>query len=364
MVQDVWTLLSFVFLLVQRRLQLHDSWEGPYYDAWAWDVIQSVLSPHQNEPRVGLEGFEWSIPVWEWKELQEPHAVTSSSPAFEPSGPGYTRAAGAAPLPQPNPDYQVEATPPSRPNKRKRLDEDCHQENASGLPSVFNRDKRLEMPYKRRKKGRVYVEPLVLSAKMQAQNARVMYPEMGQQCGFCGGCHHTYAFGRAQVACPYARTALTYSGALSLYPRCVYARCEIRHLHFTRVCPTLHALCSRCELRGHMGRCFANNTWVRRALEDFEAVADEGIYTSRCHLEKGWGFYPSMGTSAEPSYADLLMMDPFSAFVLTKTLCPKHITTIKLWRSDHQNAALFRANRPEQYDLRRRQWLQCARTRQ
>ena len=77
MVQDVWVPLSFVFMLVQRHLQLHDGWEGSYSDVWAWDVIRGVLSPHRNEPRIGLEGFEWSILVWEWKELQEPHAVTS-----------------------------------------------------------------------------------------------------------------------------------------------------------------------------------------------------------------------------------------------------------------------------------------------
>ncbi len=92
-----------------------------------------------------------------------------------------------------------------------------------------------------------------------------------------------------------------------------------------------------------------------QALEDFETVADEGVYTSRRHLEKSWGFYPILGTPAEPSYADLLMLDPFSAFALAKTFCPKRISTIKLWRSDHQNAGPFRANRPEQYDLRRRQ---------
>ncbi len=339
MIQDVWAPLSFAFMLVQRHLQLHDGWEGSYSNAWAWDVICGVLSPHRNEPRVGLEGFEWSIPVWEWKELQEPHAVTSSTPALEPSGPGYTCVAGASPSPQLG--CQVEAATSSRPRKRKQPDEDCHQENISGLPGVFDRDRDLEMPYKRRKKGRSYAEPLVLSAKMRAQNARVMYPEMGQRCGFCGGCHHTYSFGKAQVACPYARAALTYSGAISLYPRCQYARCKIRHLHFTRVCPTLHSLCSRCELRGHMGGCLANRTWVKQALEDFEAVVDEGVYTSCRHLEKSWGFYPSLGTPTEPSYADLLMMDPFSVFSLAKTFCTRRITTIRLWRSNHQNAPLF-----------------------
>ncbi len=208
----------------------------------------------------------------------------TSSPALEPSGLGYTCVAGASSSPQLG--CQVEAATSSRPNKRKQPDEDCHQENISGLPGVFNRDRDLEMPYKCRKKGRSYAEPLVLSAKMRTQNARVMYPEMGQHCGFCGGCHHTYAFGRAQVACPYARAALNYSGAISLYPRCTYPRCEIRHLHYTRVCPTLHALCSHCELRGHMGGCLATKSWVKQALEDFEAVADEGVYTSCRHLEK------------------------------------------------------------------------------
>ncbi len=104
-----------------------------------------------------------------------------------------------------------------------------------------------------------------------------------------------------------------------------------------------------------MGGCLATKSWVKRALEDFEAVADEGVYTSRRHQEKSWGFYPSLGTPTEPSYADLLMMDPFSAFALAKTFCTRRITTIRLWRSNHPNAPLFRANRPEQYDLTRRQ---------
>ncbi len=347
-IQDVWTPLSFAFMLVQRRLQLHNNWEGSYTNAWAWSVIRDVISPHRNEPRIGLEGFEWTILVWEWNELQEPCMMTSSL-ALEPSGPRDTGVAGASSSPQLG--CQVEASTSSRPLKRKQPDED-HQENISGHPGVFDRE--LERPYKRRKKGRSYAEPLVLSVKLRAQNARVMYPEMGQRCGFCGGSHHTYAFGLVQVACPYARAALNYSGAISLYPRCTYARCEIHHLHYTRVCPTLHSLCHRCELRGHMGGCLATKLWVKQALEDFEAVADEGVYTSRRHLDKSWGFYPSSGTSAEPSYADLLMMDPFSAFSLSKTLCPRRITTTMLWRSSHENAPLFRANRPEQYDLRRR----------
>ncbi len=188
MVQDVWTLLSFLYLLVQRHLQLHCR-EGPYCNAWAWDVIRSVLSSHQDEPRVGLEGFEWSIPVWEWDVLQERHAVTSSStPALKPSGPEYANVAEAVPSPQLG--YQVEAAPSSQPNKQKRPDEDYHQENASGLPGVFVRDKELERPFKRRKRGCFYAEPLVISAKVHVQNMRVMYPEMGQRCGFCGGCHH------------------------------------------------------------------------------------------------------------------------------------------------------------------------------
>ena len=104
-----------------------------------------------------------------------------------------------------------------------------------------------------------------------------------------------------------------------------------------------------------MGGCLATKSWVKQALEDFEAVADEGVYTSRRHLDKSWGFYPSSGTSTEPSYADLLMMDPFSVFSLAKTFCPRRITTTMLWRSSHENAPLCRANRPEQYDLRRRE---------
>ena len=104
-----------------------------------------------------------------------------------------------------------------------------------------------------------------------------------------------------------------------------------------------------------MGRCFVNPEWVARALADFEAVADEGVYTLRHHIEASWGFYPSYGTPAEPSHSDLLMMDPFLAYTRTKSLCKRRITTTTLCHPEHPNAAVFRSNRPEQKDLRRRQ---------
>ena len=135
MIQDVWVPLSFTFMLVQRRLQLHDGREGSYTNAWAWSVIRDVISPHRNEPRIGLEGFEWTIPVWEWNELQS-------------SGPGHAGVvAGTSPSSQLG--HQAEAPTSSRPLKRKQPDEenDCYQENISGLPGVFDRE--LERPYKR-----------------------------------------------------------------------------------------------------------------------------------------------------------------------------------------------------------------------
>ncbi len=160
----------------------------------------------------------------------------------------------------------------------------------------------LERPFKCKKEGRFYATPLVISPRVGAHNARVMFPEMGQRCGFCRECHHTYTFGRAQVACPHAHATLSHDGGLSHYPHCQYVRCEIQH-HHTRVCPTLHALCTLCDLRGHVGGCSTDPKWVAGALSDFEAVADEGMYMSRRHLEARWGFYPSYGTSAEPSYS-------------------------------------------------------------
>ncbi len=208
MVQDVWTPLSFLYLLVQRQLLLHCQ-EGLYSDSWAWSAIRGVLSSHRNEPGVYLEGFEWSIPIWEWQELQERHTVTSSTPeAMESSMSTSTPS---------RPEYSsvTEATSSSQPGKRKQLDKDQDKEGASGLLGVFVRDGELERPYKRRKAGQFYAEPLVISAKVCAQNRRVMYPEMGQRCGFCGGCHHTYAFSRAQVACPYALATLRHDGSLS-----------------------------------------------------------------------------------------------------------------------------------------------------
>ncbi len=107
---------------------------------------------------------------------------------------------------------------------------------------------------------------------------------------------------------------------------------------------------------GATTKCLLDAKWLAEVLSDFKAVSDEGVYTSQRHLEPGWGFYPSLCRPTEPLYADLLMMDPLAAYALAKRGCFKHITTARLWCSDHHNAALFRSNTPEQYDLNRREW--------
>ncbi len=101
---------------------------GALQQCMEWSAIRDVLSSRRSKPEVCLEGFEWSIPVWEWQELQR-HTVTSSTPetiepsTSTPSRPEYSSSARTSSSSRPG--YKVETTPSlSRPGKCKRPDED------------------------------------------------------------------------------------------------------------------------------------------------------------------------------------------------------------------------------------------------
>ncbi len=240
-------------------------------------------------------------------------------------------------------EASVEPASSSRPLKRKREE--------GQLEAIFYRDPILERPFKRRKGGRAYARPLYLSARVRSVNSRIQLPELGQRCGFCGACHHTFGFGLKAVACPYAKAVLQHDGTLRVHQRCTYKRCLIQHLHYTRVCPTLHSICPVCGIRGHQGNCAMNIHWLTSALADFEAVADQGVFTARRHQEPAWGFFPSAGTAEEASYQDLLKMDVVRAYDYCTTLCPNRILRVKLWGRTHRNSPRCASNRPEHYVL-------------
>ncbi len=199
--------------------------------------------------------------------------------------------------------------------------------------------------------GREYARLLYISSRVRAQNAWVQLPELGQRCGFCSACHHTFSFGLMRVACPYAHAAHCYDGVLSAFDRCQYQHCQIRHLHYTRVCPTLHSLGLSCGLCGHQGNHSLAQEWMVRALSDFEAAANQGVFTCQRHQETAWGSYPSYGTAEEPSYSDLFSMDVLRAYVYSSFLCPRHITHVKLWCPAQKNTERCHSNRPEGYVL-------------
>ncbi len=220
MVQDVWTPLSFLYMLIQHQLLRHCKEEGPYTNAWSWRFIQGVLYGHHSREDgldVSQEGLEWSISMDEWLELQGCPRVAPRAPETSTSLPA-TKVEEPAPTSTGLKEYSSAAGTVSSfwPGKRKRPDEEEDREGGSGHPGVFVWDSILERPFKRRKEGRIYATPLIISARVRARNAKVMFPEMGQRCGFCRGCHHMYAFGKAQVACPYARAALSHDWASAI----------------------------------------------------------------------------------------------------------------------------------------------------
>ncbi len=119
------------------------------------------------------------------------------------------------------------------------------------------------------------------------ENRAVILPEWGKKCGACGYTGHTFRFYGKGVVCP---TILNKPKGEFL---CTYSLCKQKGLHTTRVCPTLHALCATCGCRGHFSGCNpTSEAWMAEVLQTFQALADQGVWTSLCFIRMQWGFFP------------------------------------------------------------------------
>ncbi len=161
---------------------------------------------------------------------------------------------------------------------------DLQEEDRIGLePEAQNS----EPPSKRRKKKTPRAVATKWNLTLAEENGAVILPEWGKKCGACGYTGHTFRFYSKGVVCP---TILNKPKGEFL---CTYSPCKRKGLHTTRVCPTLHALCGVCGCRGHFSGCNpTSETWMAEALQTFEASADQGVWTSLRSIRTQWGFFP------------------------------------------------------------------------
>ncbi len=314
MVHDLWLPIAFVFLMVQRDLFELKEDQGEedlgLNSSLAWGVMAGILerSPSFFRPVFSDSDDELELCI----SAEEMAEVRDEAP-------------------------------------------DLSERQSTSKPDPV-RNSVTELPYKKRQKSRPYAIPLNLNTTTKALNARVTHPEWGQHCGFCSSTHHTFAFGAESVACPYAKERVQADGRTLIRTAvCLYPRCKVKHLHVTKVCPTLHVICTTCGIRGHLGDCQKTSEWLQRALDDFEQYAHLGLYTSHRFDKPEWGFYPRRKSKFEhermPDYKVLLEMDPKEAYELAHQRCPVRIMQTNLWTYKHRLHTLYILNRPEQYQL-------------
>ncbi len=148
------------------------------------------------------------------------------------------------------------------------------------------------------------------------------------------------------MACWHTKKVLEHDGTLSLYPRCMYMRCKIQHLHYTPVYPTLHTICPFCSPRGRQGGWSTIKAWLTKVLADSKVVAGwRGLHITPLrrgrmgllpqHWLNGRGSIPGFGCQKGLS----LVHEPLRE------------ANIVLWRTSHHNSSKCASNRPEKCEL-------------
>ena len=147
---------------------------------------------------------------------------------------------------------------------------------------------------KRKRKPMEHIEPEQLAKTFKACNLRPLSvpndrrisPTFDQLCMFCGSDEHTmYVPGKRDlVQCP------SYQPPRDDLRLCMYKHCDDPGSHTTAVCHRLHDRCHKCKMRGHH-ESLCDLFTKTEFRDDFEAVADRGVFTARRFGNPNWGFY-------------------------------------------------------------------------
>ncbi len=304
MVQDVWTPLTFLFMVLRWRI-----------------LDQSPLQCAQPLVQVALSTLEpyapGAMPSYMAAALSPSLSAASSSTAPLCTAPshaatGSTPSSSAAPLHAVTGSAVTSSTAPSRispsclaPSKWPHpvgsplspvvsgsftdqdpniLILDLQEEDCIGLEPEAQGNEPLLKCLKKKAPQAVATK---WNLTLAEENGAVILPEWGKKCGACGYTGHMFHFYSKGVVCP---TILNKPKGESL---CTYPPCKRKGLHTTRVCPTLHALCATCGCRGHFSGCNpTSEAWMGEALQTFEALADQGVWTSLRSIRTQWGFFP------------------------------------------------------------------------
>ncbi len=133
---------------------------------------------------------------------------------------------------------------------------------------------------------RVMVEMPVWGPAQEFKAAWETVLRPGDRCTYCASDAHVFDTKEGHPLCPRYHAGKIYT--------CQYRHCTADTLHCTKMCPVLHAVCSTCWTRGHTEepRCeeWDEARWAARR-EDWEAVADLGLYTARRRTIWNFGFF-------------------------------------------------------------------------
>ena len=142
----------------------------------------------------------------------------------------------------------------------------------------------------------------------ERSNPYATHPHFARLCIYCGVGKHSYKSKSGDILCDKV-------GQDGDGEKCTYNRCDNKHTHRVAVCPALHQKCSLCSHRGH-GETDGCPNWSpddwKSALDDFESVADYGVYTKSRRRDERWGFWAHGWGDSFPYFAPypiLLRMD-------------------------------------------------------
>ncbi len=115
-------------------------------------------------------------------------------------------------------------------------------------------------------------------------------PLFGRRCTACGMGRHSYLDSKGELLCPQFKNGVTNAA----HPTCTYPFCNRPYEHRNIVCPTMHHVCSRCRMRGHLEESGCGD-WdaegFTQAKRIFEASADTGLWTKHRYCEERYGFF-------------------------------------------------------------------------
>ncbi len=227
-------------------------------------------------------------------------AARPSSPSSESSSSGSSSASSSTPSRSRSP------TPPPEPDE----DRPGSGFSSASVNALTDTDEDIPPAVKKRRAAVKSAAGSVRDWRSKEEN-QIPYitdPPLTRGCRCCGEQNHVFSVMRERT-CPIFK--LRKPGQRL----CEYRFCRSPAFHLTSLCPWLHHICTRCDIRGHSeeNKCedWTEEEWERRR-DAWETVADQGVHTGRREKDWRYGFYSQPEFSPYPfpytTYAEMLSL--------------------------------------------------------